>query len=147
VDAAVRSLLPKRPIHNNVITVRHYWSLLKQLRGNLPEEGSHGMSKAQEYARVLERLARVMIVPRKQDLECASCVHPLGYEYLLKELEEMTPDFSCPVDYGECLDRLCMDMTATFSIMRVADVVFVIKDTEQYARRLRSLAAFVLRCV
>ena len=142
VDAAVRRVLGQQ-LPGNVITARHFWQVLNKLRVVLSEGDLQKMENGHDFARVLERLARVITVPDEQDYMSAPGVHPLGYRRVFEALVEMTPDFSCPLDPVECLDRLREDLTATSSVIRAAEGVFVIKDREQYARRLRALAACI----
>lgn len=139
---AVRRVLGQQ-IPGNVITARHFWQVLNKLRVVLSEGDLQKMENGHDFARVLERLARVITVPDEQDYISAPGVHPLGYRRVFEALVEMTPDFSCPLDSVECLDRLREDLTATSSVIRAAEGVFVIQDREQYARRLRALAAYI----
>lgn len=91
-----------------------------------------------------------MTIPSEQEYESAHCAHrtfPLDYDGLVNFVKDMIPGFLCPLDYGEFLDRLLKDMTASSSVIRVGDGVYVVGGRDDYARRLRSLAAHVLRCV
>ena len=152
MDAALLVILGRPAIPRNVIAVGHYLLVLTQLRGVLLKEVlSPGMLYAREYARILVRLAAVMVNPSKQEYESAHPAHrdfPLRYEGLVEVIESMVPGFLCPLDHGECLERLHKDLVATnLSLMRVGDGVYVVRDRDDYARRLRSLAGYVLRFV
>ncbi|KAG0632277.1 hypothetical protein M758_1G316800 [Ceratodon purpureus] len=148
---AVRRILKQR-IRGSRITVRHCWLVLKELTNILSKEVSQKIEQGQDYARILERVAREIKIPTEQDFISARYVeqdfesapfvkHPLRYECMFEALEEMSPDFSLPIDIGECLDQLLKDLSATYLMMPGADGIFVIKDREQYARRLRALAS------
>ena len=77
-----------------------------------PTVRSPGMLYALEYARILVRLAIVMVNPSKQEYESADPAHrdiPLQYKGLVKVIESMVLGFLCPLDYGESLERLHKD--------------------------------------